>query len=170
MSERRLFSCVVCPCFSHREKRKSSGMAWLPEDGRIWESAVWAERTEKHRRSCLTVSWDIKLILNNHHTVSYASDLLHSQTRMMLSEGLRIGYRSALRKVWLSWLCTQTMDHRTISRTQKQFSFVWEFEHTVTAKQWEFGSQKRQDFVNWCKRSRKTALWGNTAVKPQVIR
>lgn len=65
-------------------KRRCSGMAWLLPDGQIWDGAEW---TEEHRRSHLTASWVMNLILNNHHAFSHTNFLLYFQARMMLSEG-----------------------------------------------------------------------------------
>lgn len=46
-------------------------MAWLPKEKQSWNSAVCAQWTEVHKRSCLTALWDMNLILNNHHALSH---------------------------------------------------------------------------------------------------
>lgn len=181
VSERRVWcavSLLLTQGKTRQIKKRFSGMAWLPKEGQIWDSAVCTEWSKEQKLRHSAASWYMNLILNNHRAFSHDNSLLHLQARMMLSEGHTgkdweqdIAVPLASSGCHDSVLGQQITDF--LSRAQNQFSIEWEFEHRVPAKQWEAGSQKRQEVVNQCKKKQEgSSAWqcGNTAVEPPEIR
>lgn len=126
-------------------KKKFSGITWRPKEGQIWGSAVWTEWSEKQKWRHLSASWDTNLTLNNHHAISHNNSFFPSASENDAAwrthrQGMRTRHCSALGKVWLSWFCAQTTDHRFPQQSSKPVQHqmgIWAHRTRKAMGSWE---------------------------------